>query len=475
MSPPTPEQIQQLWDIHNSPERRQFLLMQSYGFDSTSTWRDSRGYVLSDRIWRARRAVRDQIDQILRQALANGTDALEVAKVLEQYLNPDHAPIRDVFGRLIRNQKKSIVTRAPGRGGMGSFPARRLARTEITRAHGIATIEAAKRTPFATGVKWNLSGRHPKSDPCDENARRDEYKLGAGVYPPEKVPQYPNHPMCLCTLSTVTENDVDAVVDRLREQYGFGDTEPQPLDIRGPLPATAVPFAEGDSPGPLRVTDDLLQHRERMAFIRTVAADDAQRKALHKKLWSHSFRATQELPDDLRASLDNYTSPFAGYQQINRVARGMTTIEQAATEGMAASDPVSYINKTTQNIDRVMKMPVAELPEDVVVYRGAPSKDLFDQFKTAEPGDTYTDWGFGSTTLKPDVAEHWSAKGEEYTTVFQLYAPKGSRAYYAPPVAHYADEQELLFPRGTTFVIHEVQVSGKKVYVRGEIIPDADH
>jgi hypothetical protein len=105
---------------------------------------------------------------------------------------------------------------------MGSFSARRLARTEITRAHGVATIEVAKRTPFALGVKWSLSGRHPKSDPCDENARRDEYRLGPGIYPPEKVPQYPSHAMCLCTLSTATESDVDSVVQSLREQYGLG-------------------------------------------------------------------------------------------------------------------------------------------------------------------------------------------------------------------------------------------------------------
>jgi hypothetical protein len=141
---------------------------------------------------------------------------------LEQFLDPSRAPVRNALGRLIRNQKPVIVTRAPGRGGMGSFSARRLARTEITRAHGLATIEVAKRTPFALGVKWSLSGRHPKSDPCDENARRDEYRLGAGIYPPERVPSYPNHSMCLCTLSTATESDVDGVVRSLREQYGLG-------------------------------------------------------------------------------------------------------------------------------------------------------------------------------------------------------------------------------------------------------------
>jgi hypothetical protein len=225
MPAPTEEQIAQLFAVHNGSERRTENLIRAYGFDSTRTWVDPAGYRLSDRVWRARQAVRDQIDQVLREALANGTDALEVADILEQFLNPAYAPVRNARGRLVRDQKPVIVTSAPGRGGMGSFSARRLARTEISRAHGQATIETAKRTPFAVGVKWNLSGSHPKSDPCDENSRRDDYDLGPGVYPPEKVPPYPNHPQCLCNLSTATESDVDAVVGRLREQYGLGAGE----------------------------------------------------------------------------------------------------------------------------------------------------------------------------------------------------------------------------------------------------------
>jgi hypothetical protein len=197
--------------------------MRSYGFDDTRSWVDPGGYRLSDRLWRARQAVRTQIDDVLRHAIANGTDALDVARQLEQFLDPSYAPVRNALGRLIRGQRKAVVTQAPGRGGMGSFPARRLARTEITRAHGQATMMTAARTPFAEGVKWNLSGAHPRSDPCDENARRNAYKLGDGVYPPDGVPQYTNHPQCLCYLTTEVTDDIDSVVDDLRKQYGFDE------------------------------------------------------------------------------------------------------------------------------------------------------------------------------------------------------------------------------------------------------------
>lgn len=212
MPGPTEEQIAQLFAIHNSSERRQELALRAYGFDDTRSWVDPNGYRLSDRIWRARAAVRDQIDRVLREAIANGTDALEVADVLEQFLNPELAPLRNANGRLIRDQKPVIVTRSPGRGGMGSFSARRLARTEITRAHGMATIETARRTPFAAGIRWHTSGSHPRSDECDRNAAGSPYE-------PDEVPQYPAHPTCLCHLTIDTEPDIDKVLSQLREQY----------------------------------------------------------------------------------------------------------------------------------------------------------------------------------------------------------------------------------------------------------------
>jgi hypothetical protein len=236
--PPSEAEIRQLFEVHNSAQRRSELLQRSYGFDDLRTWIDPAGHKLSDRIWNARRDVYDQIDTILRRAIADGTDALEVARILEAYLNPEYAPVRNERGRLIRNQRPGIVTRAPGRSGMGSFSARRLARTEISRAHGAATIWSAERTPFAVGVRWSISGRHPKKDPCDVNARRDS-GLGAGVYEPKNVPRYPNHPMCLCHLSTVVPDDTEAVVAQLRDKYGL-DTE-----AATPEPTPTVPQTPG--------------------------------------------------------------------------------------------------------------------------------------------------------------------------------------------------------------------------------------
>jgi len=219
---PTEEEIRQLFAVHNSEFAASERLLRSYGLDVSRQWVGDGGYRLSDSVWRAQKQTRSQIDAVLRQAIADGTDALEVARILEDHLNPALAPVRNVRGRLVRNQPRGVVTRAPGRAGMASFPARRLARTEITRAHAQGTAFAAARTPFAKGLRWNLSGNHPKADECNQRAERDE-GLGKGVYEINDFPRMPAHPMCRCFSTIETEGDVDAVVEGLRAKYGLGD------------------------------------------------------------------------------------------------------------------------------------------------------------------------------------------------------------------------------------------------------------
>jgi len=239
---PTKAQIKELFAAHESATATEERNLRAYGLDVTRQWVGEGGYRLSDSVWDARQDVRDQIDRLLREAVASGEDALGVADKLEQYLDPALAPKLSTTGRYVRNQAPVIVTRSPGRGGMGSFSARRLARTEITRAHGAATIFAAERTPGSLGVKWSTSGSHPKPDECDEKASRDS-GLGEGVYPPKDVPQYPSHPMCLCNLSQATTDDVDGLVNDLRAKYGLGVAE----DATGRMPFTdaiTLPDAE---------------------------------------------------------------------------------------------------------------------------------------------------------------------------------------------------------------------------------------
>jgi hypothetical protein len=189
--------VRMLTGPHVDTER----LARSRMFDPQRRWVQTDGYRLSDRVWKIGREHRRAIDERLRLAIRRGEDAIKVARDIEQYLDPRYAPLRyEASGRIILDQRKGVFTLEP-RGGHGSSAARRLARTEITRVHGQATIESARTIPGVVGVRWMLSARHPKPDECDDKARRSSEGMERGVYLPNEVPRYPSHPMDLCTLA----------------------------------------------------------------------------------------------------------------------------------------------------------------------------------------------------------------------------------------------------------------------------------
>lgn len=234
MGKPTKDNVEELLRVDRE-FGRQVAKEAAAEFDDVRTWIDPGGHRLSDRVWDARQQVRSQIDQVLRDAVANRTDALVVAKQLEQFLNPAYALARGPDGRVLKNQPRGVVTTAPGRGGQGSYAARRLARTEISRAHAQQTQKASGLTPFSTGWQWNVSSSHPRPDECDDHADRDE-GLGPGVYPPNGGPRMPSHPLCLCYATIFTNKDIDAVVASLRDDYDlnpdYHEVEPRKKEER---------------------------------------------------------------------------------------------------------------------------------------------------------------------------------------------------------------------------------------------------
>lgn len=196
-------------------------------YDPARTWLDPNGHTLSSRIWQNGEDVKARIDAVLDYGIRSGASTVDIATALEDFLT-----VEGRFKRVLERQpdgsmrmvRKPITTRTPY-GTSGLYAPRRLARTETTRAYGVATIESARANPFVRGVKWNLSASHVGTDECDTNASRDDYGLGRGVYPPDKVPRYPNHPQDKCYLTQVTASDSEARA-RIRAILAGGDGLP---------------------------------------------------------------------------------------------------------------------------------------------------------------------------------------------------------------------------------------------------------
>lgn len=180
-------------------------------YDPFHRFVDQGGYTLSDKVWNASINARSRIDLLLDYHIAQGTGAVQIADLLEDFLTPG--------ARLIR-------TNTPY-GTEGSYAARRLARTEVTAAAGRATVNAAIANPFVRGVKWGLSLSHKGRDICDDHATGGPE--GDGIYPPDKVPAYPAHPHDLCHLSPVPIGNVGELVASLRRDILAGSARIRPL------------------------------------------------------------------------------------------------------------------------------------------------------------------------------------------------------------------------------------------------------
>jgi len=163
---------------------------------------------LSDRIWRVDREARDAINNVVMQGIADGDSAWNIAKKLEQFLGagedcPRWTSTR-LYGRTASDKSAGDTTgllsgdACDGRGV--SYNALRLARTEIQKAHSLATDRVMQSQPWVQMEQTNLSASHPEPDECDDVVSGGE--KGDGVYPVGTI-EYPLHPNCFCYKTAV--------------------------------------------------------------------------------------------------------------------------------------------------------------------------------------------------------------------------------------------------------------------------------
>ncbi len=166
------------------------------------------GINLSARIWRIDAAGRSAINETLMAGVADGDSAWNIAKKLQQYLGAGENCPRWTSTRLY---SRTATDRAAGDptgllsgndcDGKGvSYNALRLARTEIQKAHALATDKVLAAQPWVEQEKCNLSAAHPEPDECDDVVQGGDN--GDGVYPVGTI-EYPLHPHCFCFKTAV--------------------------------------------------------------------------------------------------------------------------------------------------------------------------------------------------------------------------------------------------------------------------------
>ena len=158
---------------------------------TTRVWSDGRTF--SERLWNLDAVARNGINQVLSSGVARGQSAVDMSKELRRYLiDPEITP-----GTSWTTGVSKSVT------GEGTIHSRALtlARTEINNSYRESLVLANDLNPITLGVKWNLSGSHPRPDICDVWAEGNFYGLGDGVYPADAAPI--DHPNGLCYMTEV--------------------------------------------------------------------------------------------------------------------------------------------------------------------------------------------------------------------------------------------------------------------------------
>ena len=179
------------------------------------------GKTLSKRIWNQAGRLSGGISNILKDGIAQQKSTAQIAKELEEYINPDaHETIAERAARVKR------AARLPFAGNI-EYNCQRLARTSINHAYFLALKESAALDPFCRAIHWELSDEHFTrqvlpfgTDICDEYAVHDE-GLGVGNWPIDGVPL--PHAQCLCAQWAETPESLEECAERLRRWLGGGE------------------------------------------------------------------------------------------------------------------------------------------------------------------------------------------------------------------------------------------------------------
>jgi len=185
--------------LNNSKKTVSKLIQGNFYEDKTS---------LDARLWKiSNKSIKD-IDTLIKVNVLKGANARELSLQVEKYVNP-----KKILKHTIDVVDDEKIYQNV------SWQSTRLARTSITHSFNENTLSQAYSNPFNQGMKWELSSEHSKRmhgkrDVCDDYAEQNNYDLGTGIFPLDKVPVA--HPCCLCHQFEIS-TDIDQAIKELKE------------------------------------------------------------------------------------------------------------------------------------------------------------------------------------------------------------------------------------------------------------------
>lgn len=175
------------------------------------------GWTLSGAIWGYNKRTQEDLSKIISIGTAQGKSAIEIAKELEQYVDPSarktaktiHSWRYDKVGNKI---KDSVYF------GKIDYNALRLARTLISHAYQQSFENVNRNDPFVVGYRWLTSNFHGRvCEICRARAETDQFGLGVGVFPKDQLPL--DHPNGMCTFEAVIPDSITDIARKIGQWY----------------------------------------------------------------------------------------------------------------------------------------------------------------------------------------------------------------------------------------------------------------
>lgn len=150
-------------------------------------------WTLSKVIWGHTQKTLHDIDQVVATGVAANKSAYEIAKDLEQYVNP-----------LVKKEWEWSKV-YPGTNKKVDYNAQRLARTMVSHAYQQSLLATTKYNPFVRGYRWRSAHSSRTCEICNERDGK--------LYLADDLPL--DHPNGICTFIAELSDSMSDIADRI--------------------------------------------------------------------------------------------------------------------------------------------------------------------------------------------------------------------------------------------------------------------
>lgn len=188
------------------------------------------------------------------------------------------------------------------------------------------------------------------------------------------------------------------------------------------------------------------KNRLTVSGYKRTKVDNINYKLLNDKDISKMDKETKDLLNKLSKkeikSIESYIG--IGYDEINK------TIRYGKPDEKNVYNSIAEIKKDIDNISNSIRK--NSLKQDIITFRGT-----YEDLSKYKVGETFTMYGFASTSLSERIALHHAKKRGDGGVVLEIKTPKGTNGIYLGDNFGSLNEKELLLDKNMKYELLEIK------------------